>query len=172
MNYKIYGPFKIPRESEGLISRDAKTRRAFWADIDERMEGLSGACGCYILTIRNKAWYVGMAEKQSFKMECFQPHKIVQYDLAIGKGKGVPHLIFLAKITPSEYFSVPSKRGHSDIRQLEQLLIGSAINRNPQLCNIRNTKTLREIIVPGFLNTKKGQSNSNSVKEFKKAIGV
>lgn len=59
-----------------------------------------------------------------------------------------------------------------DIRALEQLLIGAAIDRNPNLRNIKDTKVLREMNVPGFLNTKKGQATSESVQEFKRAIGV
>lgn len=171
MNYEIFGPFEVPRDGR-LTTRNAKARKAFWATVHEEVEDLPDACGCYILVVRNKAWYVGMAEKQTFKKECFQPHKIVQYDSAMGKAKGVPYLIFLAKMTPSGYFASPGKNGYADVQSLEQLLIGAAIDRNPNLCNIKDTKVLREMNVPGFLNTKKGQSNSEAVKEFRLAIGV
>ena len=171
MNYEIFGPYEVPRESY-LISRDPKSRKEFWKRVNEDVEGLQDACGCYILVVRNKAWYVGLAEKQSFKRECFQPHKIVQYDSSVAKAKGIPYLLFLAKMTPSGYFASPGANGYMDIRALEQLLIGAAIDRNLNLRNIKDTKVLREMNVPGFLNTKKGQATSESVQEFKRAIGV
>ena len=171
MNYDIFGPFEVPRDDH-LTSRNSKKRRSFWKEVHDEVENLPDACGCYILVVRNKAWYVGMAEKQSFKSECFQPHKIVQYDSALSKAKGVPYLLFLAKMTPSGYFASPGKNGYSDVQALEQLLIGAAIDRNPKLCNIKDTKVLREMNVPGFLNTRKGQATSDAVQEFKRAIGV
>lgn len=171
VNYEIFGPYEVPREGD-LVSREAKIRNKFWKEVDEDEEGLQDACGCYMLVIRNKAWYVGMAEKQSFKNECFQLHKIVQYDSALQKAKGIPYLIFLAKMTPSGSFASPGKNGYSDVRALEQLLIGAAIDRNPKLCNIKDTKVLRHMNVPGFLNSKKGQATSRAVQEFKRAIGV
>lgn len=171
MNYEIFGPYEVPRENQ-LISRDPATRKRFWDEVNDDIEDLPGACGCYLLVVRNRPWYVGMAEKQSFKKECFQPHKIVQYDSALRKAKGVPHLILLARMTPSGYFASPSKNGYRDIRSLEQLLIGTAIDRNAKLCNIKDTKVLREMRVPGFLNPGRGQARSDAVQEFKKAIGV
>lgn len=171
MKYEIFGPYEVPRDDH-LTSRDTKKRKKFWNEVNEDVENLPDACGCYMIVIRNKAWYVGMAEKQTFKQECFQPHKIVQYDSALGKAKGVPYLILLARMTPSGYFASPSKNGYKDIASLEQLLIGAAIDRNPKLCNIKDTKVLREMKVPGFLNSGRGQARSDAVQEFKKAIGV
>lgn len=171
MNYEIFGSYKVPRDNQ-LTSRETKKRNKFWSEVHEDVEYLPDACGCYMLVVRNKVWYVGMAAKQSFKKECFQPHKIVQYDSALGKSKGVPYLIFLARMTPSGYFAAPSKNGYKDISSLEQLLIGAAIDRNPKLCNIKDTKVLREMNVPGFLNSGPGQARSDAVQDFKKAIGV
>lgn len=171
MKYQISKPYGVPRD-EHLTSRNPKDRKTFWELVNSDVEGLAGACGCYMLVIRNKVWYVGMAEKQSFRKECFQPHKIVQYDSALKKGKGIPYLIFISKMTQTGNFCGPSPNGHKDIRTLEQLLIGAAIDRNPQLCNIKNTKVLREIMVPGFLNSGRGQARSSAVQEFKRAIGI
>lgn len=171
MKYEIFGPYEVPRDGH-LTSRDPKERREFWRKVNADIEGLSDACGCYMLVVRNKAWYVGMAEKQSFRRECFQPHKIVQYDSALKRARGIPYLIFLARITPTGYFASHSKNGYRDIRALEQLLIGAAIDRNQNLCNIKDTKVLREMKVPGFLNSGRGQARSDAVQEFKRAIGV
>ncbi|WP_136732676.1 hypothetical protein [Xanthomonas euvesicatoria] len=124
------------------------------------------------LVIRKKAWYVGVAEKQSFKQECFALHKITQYNEALAEIAGTPSLIFLPKMTPSGYFSKPTSRGHSDIRALESMLIGSALTKNPNLRNVKGTKLLREMDVPGFLNPRPGQARALMVQAFKRAIGA
>lgn len=171
MNFYPYGPFEIPRNGK-LVSRDKTERKAFWEEVEGIEEGLSDACGCYVFTINGKAWYVGMAEKQSFYAECFGMHKIVQYNEAMQGIKGKPQLILLAKLTPQDRFSKPSKRGHWDIRALESMLIGLAVSRNPELCNVKGTKHLREMHVPGLLNTGKGVAKATSVRAFKDALGI
>jgi hypothetical protein len=113
-----------------------------------------------------------MAEKQSFRQECFGAHKIVQYDAALNEVGGVPHLLLLPRLTPAGYFSSPSENGHRDIQLLEQLLIGSAIIRNPELRNIKDTKLLREMNVPGFLNSEQGQGRADAVQALRQALGV
>jgi len=113
-----------------------------------------------------------MAEKQSFRQECFTAHKIVQYDASLNEVSGIPSIIFLARRTPSCQFSAPSERGHRDIRMLEKLLIGSAVSRNQDLRNIKDTKILREMNVPGILNSEQGQARADSVQSLKKALGI
>jgi len=170
MKFDVYGDFQIAR-SGSLISRDKKDKNAFWAEVEDLEPGLSEACGCYVFVIRGRAWYVGMAEKQSFKKECFALHKILQYNEALAKKKGKPSLILVPKMTPSGRFAKPTSRGHSDIRMLEGMLIGSALGRNPGLQNVKGTKLLKEMNVPGFLNPKPGQARSIMVQTFKRAIG-
>jgi hypothetical protein len=171
MQFEIYGEFSIARNGS-LISRTKEEKNKFWARVDDAESGLSEACGCYVFVIRGRAWYVGMAEKQSFKQECFALHKLAQYNEALGKVNGNPSLILLPKLTPSGRFANPSKRGHSDIRMLETMLIGSALGRNPQLQNVKGTKLLKEMNVPGFLNPRPGQARASTVQTFKRAIGA
>lgn len=171
MEFGAYGPFEIRRNGR-LVSRDKADKRAFWDGVEEGNEGLSEACGCYVFVIHGRAWYVGLAERQSFKHECFSAHKIVQYNEALQAVTGPPSLILVAKATPGNRFAKPSSRGHADIRLLENLLVGSALGRNPQLQNVKGTKLLREMRVPGVLNTGRGQARSAAVQSLKKALGI
>ncbi|MGI8654429.1 MAG: hypothetical protein ACR2LC_04350 [Pyrinomonadaceae bacterium] len=171
MQYAVYGEFPIARNGS-LISRSKLDKGNFWAGVEEMEPELSEACGCYVFVIRGRAWYVGMAEKQSFKQECFALHKITQYNEALGEVSGKPSLILLPKMTPGGRFAKPTSRGHSDIRLLENMLIGSALGRNPNLQNVKGTKLLREMNVPGFLNPRPGQARASKVQAFKRAIGA
>jgi hypothetical protein len=171
MQFDIYGEFPVARNGN-LVSRSREDKRAFWEAVEEAESGLSDACGCYIFIIRNRAWYVGMAEKQSFKQECFALHKITQYNEALAQVGGNPTILLLPKFTPSGRFANPTSRGHSDIRMLENLLIGSALGRNADLQNVKGTKLLREMNVPGFLNSRQGQARANLVQTFKRAVGA
>lgn len=171
MKFEIYGGFDVARSAK-LVSRSKQDKHDLWDAVEEAESGLSEACGCYIFVIRNRAWYVGMAEKQSFKQECFALHKITQYNEALARVTGNPTLFLIPKLTPGGRFAKPTSRGHSDIRLLENLLIGSALRRNPSLQNVKGTRMLREMKVPGFLHSGQGQARSNTVQDFKNAIGV
>jgi hypothetical protein len=171
MRYSVHGPFEVPR-SGNIVSRQRIDRDGFWGRVEGVEECLRGACGCYVLSIRSRAWYVGMAEKQSFRQECFSPHKIVQYDAALNEVQGIPYLLFLARLTPTGQFSSPSQNGHRDIRLLEKLLIGSALARNPDLRNVKDTMLLREMNVPGVLNSERGQARADAVQALRAALGI
>ena len=171
LKYTVHGQFEVAR-SGSLVSRKKEDKQSFWAEVEDAVPGLSEACGCYIFVIRGRAWYIGMAERQTFKQECFALHKITQYNEALDKVAGVPTLFLLPKRTPGGRFVKPTSRGHADIRMLESMLIGSALSRNPDLQNVRGTKLLKEMNVPGFLNSRQGQARASVVQEFKGAIGV
>jgi hypothetical protein len=171
MKFDAYGPFEIARKTKTSVARDKTVIRTFWDDIDAEHEGLSGACGCYVFVIRGRAWYVGLAKRQDFKHECFSAHKLLQYNDALQQVSGPPSLLLLAKTTPKGRFAKPGN-GHPDVSFLETLLIGSALGRNPRLQNIKGTKLLKEMRVPGVLNTGQGQARSVVVQELKKALGI
>ena len=173
MQYYVYGPYEMAREDGGLaISRRRDDKKAFWAAVDQGEKGLPEACGCYVLVIRGVAWYVGLAAAQGFRQEIFQHHKLLLYSEALRKVGGRAQFIFIAKATPSDRFSKPSKNGHRDIRWLEQLLIGLAIVRNDGLRNIKDTKLLREMHVPGIINSNQGEGRATSVQALRRAVGV
>lgn len=171
MNYKVFGPYPIRRDGR-LISKTRDHLRAFWSEIDAEAKGLSDACGCYVFSIRRRAWYVGLAEKQSFCQECFALHKLTQYNYALQHVSGEPQLHLLAKLTPTGRFASPGVSGHRDIQFLETLLIGMALNQNENLQNVRGTKFLREMRVPGILRTARGEGRLAPVRSLRDALGM
>lgn len=171
MQFEIYGPYDVPRNGR-WVSRSRTDKRDFWNAVEEDAESLSEACGCYVFAIRGRAWYVGLAERQSFCDECFSGHKVLQYNEALQSVSGNPSLHFIAKVTPGNRFARPGANGHRDIRLLENLLIGVALRRNPELQNVRGTTLLREMNVPGVLNTRQGQGRAGTVQNLRHVLGI
>ena len=172
MKFYVYGPIEMARKG-AAISRQREDKAAFWKAVEDEDPGLSEACGCYLFIVRGRAWYIGLAEGQGFKHEIFQHHKLLLYSEALQAVNGRAEFIFVAKITPGDRFAKPSaSRGHKDIVWLEKLLIGSAIRRNGRLRNIKDTKLLREMHVPGVLNTGRGEGRAISVQALRNAIGA
>lgn len=175
MNFFPHTAVEIPRRPGGLISNDKNDMNAFWERIEvEVAEGLSGGIGCYVFSVRAGKgvlpWYVGLAEKQSFRKECFTSHKLVHYNNVVSERKGTPLLTLVSKYTPSGKILNPTGNTHRDIQFLESLLIANCLARNPVLFNTRDTKLLREMVVPGLLNTPPGKSAA-SVANFRNLVG-
>jgi hypothetical protein len=87
-------------------------------------------------------------------------------------GDGAAFITLIARQTPNGRFSKPSINGYRDIQDLELLLIGSALERNENLLNRSATKVLREIVIPGFLNSPQGAGKRTSVKAFQQIMGI
>jgi hypothetical protein len=169
LNYDIHGPFRLARVRR-LLDNRAETRREFWSSVDDIKGGLSAAVGCYVFCVGKKPWYVGLAEKQSFKNECFAPHKINSFNSALNKMRGKPSLILISKMTNTDRFARPGVNGHKASKFLEDLLIGMALASNPLLENIRGTKFLKELVVPGVINTTKGKAKKKAVQLLKRVL--
>lgn len=171
MHYAVYGPYPLVQFGS-LVSNAAKDRRTLWHMVEADAPGLSTACGCYVFSIRRRAWYVGMAACQPFLKECFSPHKINHFNVALQKVPGRPYLHLIAKLTPTGRFASPTKAGHPDIEFLESMLIGMALKQNEQLQNIIGTRFLKEMKVPGILRTERGQGNLKPVKALRDVLGL
>lgn len=172
MKFAVYGRYELPRKN-GLVNSSAKAKQNFWDSVEEDIEGLSGACGCYVFAAQNRPWYIGLAKGQSFAKECFTDHKINIYNRVLSDyNRAAPWLYFIAKLTPTKKFSKPSPNSHMEIEDLENFLIGLAIPRNPDIYNIRGTKFWRDINVPGIINTEKGQARAYAVQEIRSLFGV
>ena len=171
MNFEIHGPFDIQRNGN-LIDKSPQAKKIFWASVEEAEPGLPNAVGCYVFCVGKKPWYVGLAEKQNFASECFQPHKLNAFNYALDKIQGKPTLLLISMLTPVGRFAKPRANGHKAIKFLEDILIGMAITRNSDLENIRGTKFLKEMIVPGLLNTPQGKAKKSSVQFLKSVLGV
>jgi len=172
MDFKVHGPFDVPRVGK-LISRHAAEQRALWDQVEEEFPGLSSSIGCYLFALRGKVWYVGMAGKQSFSKECLSLHKQALFNEALQKVPNAkPKLFLLPKVGPSGKFRLPSGQDHPVIEAVENILIGVALKRNPSLLNIRGTKLLRDVNVPGVMNNRPGQATAHSVRALRKALGL
>ena len=175
MNFYPHTAIEIPRRAGGLIAADKESLAYFWDRVDAELDdGLSGAIGCYIFSVRAGKgvlpWYVGLAVKQSFRKECFTTHKLVHYNNVVSERKGTPLLTLVSKYTPGGKLLNPTGNSHRDIEFLESLLISNCLARNPDLYNKRDTKLLREMVVPGLLNTPQGKAAA-SVSSFKDLVG-
>ncbi len=84
--------------------------------------------------------------------------------------QGRPRLILLAKLTPNDRLA--GSGDGKDIEALENMLIALGVARNPDLCNVKGARYLREMEVPGYLNTPPGVSRAHSVQAFKEALGI
>lgn len=176
MEFYIYGPFEVIRDPEtGLVAHDSTSKNSFWNIVDDTEECLSNSCGCYVFSLSAggtiKPWYVGKAEKQSFRAECFQPHKINHYNSIVGKITGRPLLYLISKVTSNGNFSKPSKNGKEEISSLENMLIGISLSRNKELLNLKGTKFMREIVVHGLINAMPGKPGSAS-SNLRKTLGL
>lgn len=175
MNFFPHTAIEIPRRTGGLIAADKESMNEFWGRVDvELEEGLSGGIGCYVFSVRAGKgalpWYVGLAEKQSFRKECFTSHKLVHYNNIVSERRGTPMLTLIAKYTPKDTLLNPTGNGHRDIHFLESMLIANCMSRNNDLYNKRDTRLLKEMCVPGLLNTPQGKFAS-SVGEFRALVG-
>ena len=175
MKYSVHGPFEIHRDN-GLIDTSASAKRTFWERVESEVEGLPDACGVYVFVIRAKRgtlpWYVGLTTKRGFKNESLGLHQTNHYNHALGRKVGVkPQLFFLAKETPTGRFSKPSQRSHSDIEFLETFMFGVALNRNASLRNSKNTKFLKNIVVPGVVNSPQRKPTTTE-RSLKSALGL
>lgn len=173
MKFTIHGPYELPRP-KNTIDYSPVAKGEFWSKTDIA-ENVSSGCGCYLFAIRAgrgiRPWYVGKAERQSFYNEVYSPHKLNIYNSVVANQKGTPVLFLILKRTSKGKLAKPTKNknGSRFILDLEILLIGAAYKRNKKLLNIKNSVTLRKMIVPGFINSKRG-ANKGSVREFNSAL--
>ncbi len=160
--------FEIPR-SDGQIppQRDLKN---FWKDSVGKVDGLPDACGCYIFAIRAgkgiTPWYVGKTER-SFKNECLNGTNIGNFNRVL-KNKGAPLLFLIARRTPEKFgFAKP----HSEILDLEKLIMHTAFFKNSGMLNIRELRLLRSTSVPSLVNTPRRKPTTDE-KALRKALST
>lgn len=173
MKFKVY-QFNIQRKE----NRHGVFDKTFWSQISEKDEtaNLPSACGCYLFALKNgnnlTPWYVGKTEKRTFQEECFQAAKIVYYNEVLVDHSGKPILFLLPRLTNlGKKFSKPTRVGYSDINFLETMLIGMALEKNPSLLNIKKTKLLRQMEVPGIVNSPQA-APTIPVRRLKNALGI
>jgi len=133
---------------------------AFWERAEERYPGISSAKGCYVFGLSAaggmKPHYVGKATK-TFKQEVFAAGKRNHYLKCMNDKSGTPIIILIAAITNKGQLAQGVRDGA--IAWIEEMLINSALLRNPDLINRQKIAYAKSIIIPGFMNTVQGQSN-------------
>lgn len=176
MRYYPYGPFELTRSDDNYLFLEERERAVFWAEVDEEIPGLSHACGCYVFALGSGPvpvpWYVGKAERQSFRQECLTVDKVGKFNSVLeGRKRGRPYLYLYARTTNgTKAFSRPSRSKHHDVRYLERMLITFALDRNAFLINKQETAMLRNIVVPGLMNSPPGQLSA-AAKELQSVLG-
>ena len=178
MPFKVSGPFELKRTSGGIVAFGKNELAAFWEQTGRQTAtDLRNACGCYVFALQNGEnivpWYVGKTEGATFEVRCFDDSHFVKYFRAIGDGetrrKGKPLLFLLPRCTPKERLSKPGN--WPDIEYLETMLIGMALRRNPDLLNVQQTRWLREMVVPGVINTRRGKPRMAET-QLRQALGI
>jgi hypothetical protein len=154
---------------------DKKKESKLWEEVDEKRHGLSNTIGCYVFGIRAgkgvKPWYVGKAEKSSFRKETLADHKLLKYVLALqNRARGTPVIYLLAKETTGGRLAKSGKNGSRSIQALEEMLIGTCLLRNSKLLNKNNTKR-HKIEVPGYMNESPG-ARSTSARNLANLLGT
>jgi hypothetical protein len=172
VRFQPYGPFELPRSNGGI---DLRKKNAFWRSLDDEYPSLPSAVGCYIFGLKAAKgygpWYVGKTEKQCFMTETWQPSKLLSYGDVIRSHSGKPILFLLAKITPSGRFAKPTTRKSGSIKALEEMLIGTCLQRNCKLLNKKTTRYLKRLHVPGYLNDNPG-ARPKMVKALARLLGT
>jgi hypothetical protein len=155
MNFSVYGPFEMDRKPNGRIDASKQSKYAFWDRLEGKLPDLGSATGCYVFVLKSgrgsKAWYVGKAEGQSLYDEIFALHKLNLFNDVLASKKGIPQVYFVPRLSTNGKLCRPGKMRRRTIDFLEAMLIGMALNRNPELKNVRDTKVLREIGVPAIV---------------------
>lgn len=155
MNFDSYGPFELNWEDEA-----SQWRANFWQEIEqqEKYEGLSSAIGCYVFCLKYGdnfvPWYVGQTiNKNGFKGEVFESHKIDHYDELIEeKPRHKPYMMFFPLMTEEHWnYSKNRSQGKDLIDWLETTLITLAYAANPDLRNSSKTMYTRSVYVNGIM---------------------
>jgi hypothetical protein len=161
--FVVEGPREVPfyQGKAGRTITDDNVRE-FWkinAEFGSRK-------GCYVFGIRAgggfRPAYVGKATK-SFRQEVFTHHKLTRYQQFLADFlKGTPVLFFVV---------APKRKGAanaSHISELEDFLIQAGLVANPDLLNIKGTKT-EEWGIAGVLRGGQGKP-SKGAGEFRKLM--
>jgi hypothetical protein len=178
VHFENFGPYPLPRSSRGGVSTVREDIVGFWDNVEQVVEGLPDAVGCYVFGISSGGgvlpWYVGKAERQAFWQECCAHHKLSKYNEAMDLyERGTPVLFLIAGMTNGGAFVRPTaaRNGRPAIAKLEELLIGMALQRNGELVNIRGLAWTRFISFPGVIQPKAGKPSDDLVN-FRHLMGL
>ncbi|WP_289022836.1 hypothetical protein [Desulfobacter postgatei] len=165
MNFDVAGPFEIIRYGKKKnITKESLGHLKL--EMENWEKGLSDSCGCYIFSKRAGGgitpWYVGQACRLPMFKESLNADNITKYNKVLDE-KGTPLLFVIPARTPSGKFRKrPSSKGLLSITFLERWLIATALYKNPDLINNKETWFLKNLHVTGVFNATHGESTSAS----------
>ena len=160
--YETYGPFSLNGDNADYIGRPSSD---FWEEVENEHPGLSTAIGVYIIAVRQKSgsipWYVGMTEN-GFESRLYQ-HRRTFLAIAQKSGSGNAEIYFIARRKlKQDGFMKAGGTKRPGIGSLETRLIETCLKRNEHLHNDRKIRSLRDTVVPGYMNDKGKRSPSAS----------
>jgi hypothetical protein len=167
MKFDVAGPFELSRQGPKQIIKKNSLKK-LKADLEDWETGLSDACGCYVFTLRAgkgyTPYYIGKSSKRGIAEEALNPSNREKYNEALGDSKGRPMLFVIPMLTPEGRFRKKMQGDGSleAIDFLEQWLIATAIEKNRDLINNKQTRFLRNIHVAGTFNGRRGEATTAS----------
>ena len=188
MNFKIFGPFEIPLEEGDYESHiEQQDLKIFWSTRVIPRD-LGEACGVYLFCVDgtegkrkgigdNYVWYVGKAEKQSFKQECFNGKNLNLYNQILNanyKGHGTPKMFFIVRHSKNDQISARAGSGeeYKGIQFLEKIFIQYSMQTNSNLGNKSGTLVYSNTFIEGILNDTKANARARSVQQFREIMGI
>jgi len=162
----IEGPFEITFESNAAAKRVRPADGAeFWSYED--VQHLRQKQGCYVFAMQlakgYTPWYVGKASK-GFYQEIFEGHKRNHYNDALFRApRGTPVMFFVTPIGNRR--KVPA----AELNHMEKELTQFALKKNPELCNVQNTKNTPKWTIKGVIRASRGKP-TKAASAFKKMM--
>ena len=192
MRFQIFGPYDISDEQTsryaGWLDKDDFDH--FWCTVDDGTDKspgrLSNACGVYLFGVRGVEgkrkvigqtlpWYVGKAERQSFRKECFNHKNQNEFNRVwstVYRGMGTPFVYLLARTELDGTFSSPTRGKYPGVSFVEELLIQLSLAVNSDLVNKQLTRQAQKTSIRGILNSKIKGKIPATVSGFKTLVGL
>jgi hypothetical protein len=159
--------YRVPTKQINKNCRVVDTEKLnhFWRTSDN----VADKRGCYIFSMKaakgELPFYVGKAAKQSFKQECFTPHKRADhYDIILNSRKGTPYICFVVQQKTRGKWSLTA------IDEVEEYLIAHAATRNKALSNQRRLPT-QSWAIRGVASSGQGKP-STEARAFRTLLGI
>lgn len=158
--YETYGPFFLERDGN-KFRKEAFSK--FWQEVAKTDKKLANAIGVYILAVQAKEkstfkpWYVGKTDKQGFQARFKQ--QLTRFSDVLDFAKnGSPYVFLLARRTPTgRALMKPRSKALAVNDDLETMVIASCLKKNEQMVNAMKVRSVKEIVVPGYMNNSPGK---------------
>ena len=176
MRFDVSGPFTLKRHTpKKLITKE--TLYTLEEEMEDWDEGLSRACGCYVVATKAgrgfKPIYVGKSNKKTIAREALNASNQGKYNTELASANGTPVLFAIPLLTAGGAYRKPKRADGTldSVDFLENWLIIKAIEKNKRLLNNLQTRFLRNLHVVGVFNAKPGEA-SNASRGLGRALGI